>query len=97
VTGLDSDDILIKYTYHGDADLTGTVDLDDFNLFLAAYQANGAPLSALTGAISDAGLSGSDQRMMLAAVAAVPEPDALGLLSLASLALLARGRRRVRA
>jgi autotransporter-associated beta strand protein len=38
VTGLDDGDVLVKYTYYGDADLTGSVDLDDFNLFLAGYQ-----------------------------------------------------------
>jgi hypothetical protein len=37
-TGLSDSDILIKYTYYGDADLNGSVDLDDFNLFLAGYQ-----------------------------------------------------------
>jgi autotransporter-associated beta strand protein len=42
VSGLDSNDILVKYTYYGDADLSGTVDLDDFNLFLAGYQAPGS-------------------------------------------------------
>jgi fibronectin-binding autotransporter adhesin len=38
VGGLDDGDVLVKYTYYGDADLTGSVDLDDFNLFLAGYQ-----------------------------------------------------------
>jgi fibronectin-binding autotransporter adhesin len=38
VSGLDDNDVLVKYTYYGDADLTGSVDLDDFNLFLAGYQ-----------------------------------------------------------
>jgi autotransporter-associated beta strand protein len=38
VTGLDGDDILVKYTYYGDADLSGIVDLDDFSQFLDGYQ-----------------------------------------------------------
>ena len=33
VTGLDGDDILVKYTYYGDADLTGLVNRADFLLF----------------------------------------------------------------
>jgi fibronectin-binding autotransporter adhesin len=126
VTGLDDGDILVKYTYYGDADLTGSVDLDDFNLFLAgyqdpanvpqtwiygdfdytgsvdlddfnlflaAYQANGAPLSALAGAVGDTGLSASDQQLMLSAIAAVPEPGALGVLTIGACGLLVRRRR----
>jgi hypothetical protein len=38
VSGLDGTEILVRYTYYGDADLSGSVDLDDFNLFLAGYQ-----------------------------------------------------------
>jgi hypothetical protein len=38
VSSLDDGDVLIKYTYYGDADLNGSTDLDDFNLFLAGYQ-----------------------------------------------------------
>jgi hypothetical protein len=38
ISGLTGNEILVKYTYYGDADLGGTVDLDDFNLFLAGYQ-----------------------------------------------------------
>jgi autotransporter-associated beta strand protein len=38
VTGLDSNDVLVKYTYYGDADLSGAVNLDDFTLFLNGYQ-----------------------------------------------------------
>jgi fibronectin-binding autotransporter adhesin len=129
VSGLDDGDVLVKYTYYGDADLTGSVDLDDFNLFLAgyqdpanvpqtwiygdfdytgsvdlddfnlflaAYQANGAPLSALAGAVDETGLSAGDQQMMLAAIAAVPEPGTLGVLGMAACGLLA-GRRNRRA
>src|SRR4029077_7324199 len=35
---LTGNEILIKYTYYGDADLSGVVDLDDFNQFLFGYQ-----------------------------------------------------------
>jgi rhamnogalacturonan endolyase len=35
-------DLLIKYTYCGDADLSGSVTLDDFTLFLRGYQTAGA-------------------------------------------------------
>jgi autotransporter-associated beta strand protein len=38
VSGLDGNDILVKYTYYGDADLSGIVDLDDFSQFLDGYQ-----------------------------------------------------------
>jgi autotransporter-associated beta strand protein len=126
VSGLDDGDMLVKYTYYGDADLTGSVDLDDFNLFLAgyqdpsnvpqtwiygdfdytgsvdlddfnlflaAYQANGAPLSALAGLIGDTSLSAADRQLMLSAVAAVPEPAALGLFAFGAMALTARRRR----
>jgi autotransporter-associated beta strand protein len=38
VSGLTGTEVLVKYTYYGDADLTGSVDLDDFSLFLNGYQ-----------------------------------------------------------
>jgi glucose/arabinose dehydrogenase len=38
VTGLSATDVLVKYTYTGDADLSGNVTLDDFTLFLGGYQ-----------------------------------------------------------
>jgi hypothetical protein len=41
VTGLTANDVLVKYTYHGDADLSGNVTLDDFTLFLGGYQGSG--------------------------------------------------------
>jgi autotransporter-associated beta strand protein len=43
VTGLDADDVLVKYTYYGDANLSGAVNLDDFTLFLNGYQGAAAP------------------------------------------------------
>jgi autotransporter-associated beta strand protein len=41
VTGLTGNEVLVAYTYYGDADLTGAVTLDDFTLFLRGYQNNG--------------------------------------------------------
>jgi hypothetical protein len=41
VTGLIGNEILVKYTYYGDADLSGVVDLDDFSQFLDGYQHQG--------------------------------------------------------
>jgi glucose/arabinose dehydrogenase len=38
VTGLAPTDVLVKYTYTGDSDLSGSVTLDDFTLFLNGYQ-----------------------------------------------------------
>jgi uncharacterized protein (TIGR03382 family) len=46
VTGLDADDVLVKYTYYGDSDLTGVVTLDDFTLFLNGYQNAGTTWAA---------------------------------------------------
>jgi autotransporter-associated beta strand protein len=41
VTGLDADDVLVKYTYYGDSDLNGQTTLDDYTLFLNGYQTAG--------------------------------------------------------
>jgi hypothetical protein len=41
VSPLNPTDILVKYTYYGDADLSGVVTLDDFTLFLSGYQNGG--------------------------------------------------------
>jgi hypothetical protein len=38
VTGLTGNEILVKYTYYGDSDLSCVVDLDDFSQFLNGYQ-----------------------------------------------------------
>jgi hypothetical protein len=37
LSGLDGNEILVGYTYYGDADLSGRVDLDDFKRFLSSY------------------------------------------------------------
>jgi hypothetical protein len=41
VTGLDANDVLVKFTYYGDADLSGDVTLDDFTQFLDGFQNGG--------------------------------------------------------
>jgi ELWxxDGT repeat protein len=38
VNGLAPSDVLVKYTYYGDSDLSGHTTLDDFTLFLNGYQ-----------------------------------------------------------
>jgi autotransporter-associated beta strand protein len=42
VSGLNASDVLLRYTYYGDADLDGTVTLDDFSQFLNGYQTQSA-------------------------------------------------------
>jgi hypothetical protein len=42
VTGLASADVLVKFTYYGDSDLSGATTLDDFTLFLNGYQNSGS-------------------------------------------------------
>jgi autotransporter-associated beta strand protein len=42
-------EIIVKYTYYGDADLTGVVDLDDFGLFLTGYQNGSLPRTWIYG------------------------------------------------
>jgi hypothetical protein len=41
VSPLTATDVLVKYTYYGDADLSGATTLDDFTLFLGGYQNGG--------------------------------------------------------
>jgi autotransporter-associated beta strand protein len=41
VDNLTATDVLVKYTYYGDADLSGATTLDDFTLFLGGYQNGG--------------------------------------------------------
>jgi autotransporter-associated beta strand protein len=42
VNGLAASDVLVRYTYYGDADLSGDVTLDDFTQFLNGYQTQSA-------------------------------------------------------
>jgi hypothetical protein len=41
VSGLTPGDVLVRYTYAGDADLSGATSVDDFTLFLHGYQGGG--------------------------------------------------------
>jgi subtilisin-like proprotein convertase family protein len=41
VTGLTSSDVLVKYTYYGDANLDGQVDIGDLGLLAGAWQQSG--------------------------------------------------------
>src|SRR5439155_20182190 len=42
VNGLVASDVLLRFTYYGDADLSGDVTLDDFTQFLNGYQTQSA-------------------------------------------------------
>jgi autotransporter-associated beta strand protein len=41
VSGLAAGDVLVKYTYYGDSNLSGDTTLTDFDLFVAGFQAGG--------------------------------------------------------
>jgi hypothetical protein len=58
VTDLDGDDILVKVTYYGDADLGGTVNLDDFGQLLAGLE--GGPATWLYGDFDYSGVINLD-------------------------------------
>jgi hypothetical protein len=56
VSGLTPNDVIVKYTYYGDADLSGAVTLDDFTLFLNGYQSLSPVASTwLTGDFDNSG------------------------------------------
>lgn len=42
VTGLTPSDVLLKYTYYGDSDLSGATTLDDFTIYLNGYRTGGS-------------------------------------------------------
>jgi hypothetical protein len=63
-----SSDVLVKYTYYGDADLSGTTTLDDFTLFLAGYHQQGTSLSDLEALINSVPMSDAERSAMLAAI-----------------------------
>jgi autotransporter-associated beta strand protein len=115
-------DVLVRYTYYGDTNLSGEVDATDYSRIDNGY------LNHLTGWFNgdfnyDGVINGSDYTLMdnafntqggiqaaeiadpiavtsaqiqSPAVSAVPEPGSIGLLGVATLGLLGRGRRRGR-
>lgn len=101
--GLPVDDsaVLVRYTRLGDADLSGTTDIDDFGRLAANF--NGTDTGWSKGDFNYSGGTDIDDFGLLAAnfnlgvaglagrPAAVPEPASMGLLALAA---LAAGRRR---
>jgi len=101
VTGLTGDEILVRYTFYGDADLSGTVDFDnDYILWQTGF------LNGLSGWVfGDFNYDGVvdfdndyilwqtlflNQPPLPGGAGAVPEPATLSLLALGALALLRR-------
>ena len=92
--------ILIKYTYYGDADLSGSVTSTDFNAFIAGYgNANAVWAQGdfdYDGKVTTrdfnylAGNFGATALQSSALGSVVPEPSALALLALAALPLRRR-------
>ena len=71
------------------------VTLDDFTLFLSGYQQQGASLSGVEQALAAAPqLTTAERQAMLAAIQAVPEPAALGVVAFSTLALHRHRRRK---
>ena len=70
----------LKGWYNGDFNYDGEVNIDDYTIIDSNIGIQGTPFSSAGGA-------------SIAGVAAVPEPAALGLLSVGALSLLGRRRR----
>jgi hypothetical protein len=65
-SGLTGDDILMRRTWSGDADLNGALDADDFAIFAHGYGANG-PASWMSGDFDSSGaVNGGDFERMVA-------------------------------
>ncbi len=98
IAGLDpltTTDVIIKYTYYGDADLNGTVDSDDYNLWLGGL---GSSDGWLFGDFDYSGLVDSDDFNLwlgnlgqsgLSGGSAAPVPEPGTFVMLSALALVA--------
>lgn len=108
LTGLDSNDVLVKYTYLGDADLSGQVDAEDIAAVLAGIRSNGTLTGWANGDFNYDGLIDSNDLAILLKVRAlqgasfgpagsaggtsIPEPGGLGVV-VAMCAAMGRRRR----
>jgi hypothetical protein len=96
---VDTTAVVFRYTRLGDANLSGTVNLDDFTALAANFGATGdwvdgdfnfdgnINLDDFTSLAANFGLSAADT-----ARAAVPEPSALGLIAAAAMGMARRRR-----
>ena len=117
-------DVLVKYTYYGDTNLSGVVDATDYSRIDAAYIADQDNPSAFTGWYNgdfnyDGVINGSDYTLIdnafntqsvaltallanplastttqLASTLSVPEPSTISVLSIFTLGLLGRRKKR---
>lgn len=104
---VDQDSVLVKYTYNGDANLDGVIDIDDYFMIDTNYARGTVNPTYRQGDFNYSGAITADDYFMIDAayvgqtgplsgvaspVAAVPEPATLSLLALGAAALLRRRR-----
>lgn len=103
-------DVLVMYTYTGDANLSGKIDADDYFAIDSNLSKSGAVFGFSKGDFNYDGLINGDDYFLIdsafasqgpafssASVAAVPEPSLLAVLPLAGFAIAGRRRRRITA